>query len=61
VVVAAVRRGLAEPRADVVLDGGRLTIDWRTEASGGDGHVWMTGPVATAYAGAIDPDLLVEV
>ena len=40
--VAAVRRGLADRKVEVVLDGGRLTIEYRT-----DGSVMMTGPVAT--------------
>jgi diaminopimelate epimerase len=48
-LVAAVRRGLAERRADVILDGGKLTIEW-TEA----GRVLMTGPTATSFTGSID-------
>ncbi|MCA1941158.1 MAG: diaminopimelate epimerase [Caenispirillum bisanense] len=52
--VAAVRRGLTDRRVEVMLDGGPLTIEWR-EA---DGHVLMTGPVATAFAGSVDPSLL---
>lgn len=52
-LVAAVRRGLTERRAEVVLDGGSLTIEWRD-----DNHVLMTGPVALAYTGALDPSLL---
>lgn len=54
VLVAAVRRGLADRRAQVILDGGPLTIDWR-EA---DGHVLMTGPVATSFTGVLDESLL---
>ena len=45
-VVAAARRGLAARRAEVVLDGGSLEIDWRA-----DGHVHMTGPFATSFTG----------
>lgn len=52
--VAAVRRGLAERRVTVVLDGGPLVIEWR-EA---DGHVLMTGAVATSFSGTIHPSLL---
>jgi diaminopimelate epimerase len=52
-LVAAARRGLTERRATVVLDGGALEIFWRE-----DGHVEMTGPVATSFAGTLDPDLL---
>jgi len=55
VVVAAVRRGLvARGPVTVTLDGGPLLIDWRES----DGHVLMTGPVATAFAGVFDGSLL---
>lgn len=54
--VAAHRRGLADRKAEIRLDGGTLHIDWR-EA---DGHVLMTGPVATAFAGAVEIALLAE-
>jgi diaminopimelate epimerase len=43
------RRGLIGRRAAVVMDGGEVTIEWRQ-----DGHVLMTGPVATAFTGEID-------
>jgi len=53
-VVTAARRGIIPGRrARVVLDGGDLDIDWR-----GDGHVVMTGPVATSFRGEIDASLL---
>ncbi len=48
-VVNAHRRGLAARRATVLVDGGELEIEWRE-----DGHVLMTGPVATAFTGEID-------
>ncbi|MBM3531984.1 MAG: diaminopimelate epimerase [Alphaproteobacteria bacterium] len=48
-LVAAVRRGLVERRVIVVLDGGALEIEWLK-----DGHVIMTGPVATAFTGTFD-------
>lgn len=48
-LVNAHRRGLVGRSAEVIVDGGVLAIEWR-----GDGHVLMTGPVATAYAGSID-------
>lgn len=54
VLVAAVRRGLSERRADVILDGGPLTIEWRES----DGHVLMTGPVATSFTGILDESLI---
>lgn len=54
-VVAAVRRRLiARAPTTVRLDGGLLTIDWRTD----DDHVLMTGPVATAFTGTLDESLL---
>ncbi|WP_420563658.1 diaminopimelate epimerase [Thalassobaculum sp.] len=49
-VVAAARRGVIPGRsASVVLDGGVLDIAWRA-----DGHVEMTGPVATSFSGVLD-------
>ena len=50
-LVNASRRGLVGRRAEVVVDGGVLEIAWRD-----DGHVDMTGPVATAFEGHIDLD-----
>jgi diaminopimelate epimerase len=47
--VAAMRRGLAERKADVVLDGGTLTIEWSA-----DDHMLMTGPATLAYRGDVD-------
>lgn len=52
-LVAAARRGLTGRKAEVVLDGGTLTIEWLP-----DNHVLMTGPVALAYSGTLDPSLL---
>ncbi|MEO3433386.1 diaminopimelate epimerase [Inquilinus sp. CAU 1745] len=54
VAVAAVRRGVTGRAVEVVLDGGSLDILWREE----DGHVLMTGPVATSFRGVLSPDLL---
>lgn len=48
-LVNAHRRGLVGRRASVVVDGGVLEIAWRA-----DGHVLMTGPVATAFTGSVD-------
>jgi len=48
-LVAAARRGLTGRSADVILDGGRLTIDWLDNE-----HVRMTGTWAQSYAGEID-------
>ena len=48
--VAAHRRGLAERKVEVMLDGGALTIEWRES----DGHVLMTGPATLAFRGDVD-------
>jgi diaminopimelate epimerase len=48
-LVNAHRRGLVGRRATILMDGGALDIEWRA-----DGHVLMTGPVATAFAGTVD-------
>src|SRR5438309_397217 len=47
------RRGLADRRASVELDGGTLDILWRE-----DGHVIMTGPAAVSFEGTFEADLL---
>jgi diaminopimelate epimerase len=49
-MVAAHRRGLVGHKADVVLDGGTLTLEWAGEGK----PVFMTGPWAHAYRGDID-------
>lgn len=48
-LVNAARRGLTDRQASVEVDGGTLEIEWRA-----DGHVLMTGPVATSFTGEID-------
>lgn len=48
-IVNAARRGLTGRRATIELPGGALEMAWRE-----DGHVLMTGPVATAFRGEID-------
>jgi diaminopimelate epimerase len=48
-IVNAARRGLTGRHATVSLPGGDLWMEWRA-----DGHVLMTGPVATAFTGALD-------
>jgi len=45
-MVAAVRRKLTGRKAEIVLDGGSLFLEWRE-----DGHVMMTGPVAYVFEG----------
>lgn len=54
-LVAAARRGLTGRSAEVVLDGGRLRIEWLK-----DDHALMTGPVATSFTGTLDAALLAE-
>jgi diaminopimelate epimerase len=49
-LVAAARRGLTARRAEVIVDGGVLVIEWLA-----NGHVAMTGPVAIAFRGSFDP------
>lgn len=51
-LVAAARRNLTGRRADVVVDGGTLGIEWLDS-----GNVRMTGPWTLSYEGAIDLDL----
>jgi len=47
--VAAVRRGLTDRKATVVVDGGELVIDWDQA----NDHVLMTGPVEIERTGAL--------
>lgn len=47
-LVAGVRRGLLDPEARLVLDGGELEIAWRL-----DGHVLMTGDVEIEFEGRL--------
>lgn len=54
-LVAAARKGLTGRSAEIVLDGGRLHVDWLK-----DDHVLMTGPVATSFTGTLDGTLLGE-
>ncbi len=51
-LVAAARRGLTGRKAEVVLDGGTLSIEWLK-----DDHVLMTGPISLAFTGTLDPSL----
>jgi len=48
-LVAAARRGITGRKAEVVLDGGTLTIEWLP-----NNHVLMTGGWTTSYQGEID-------
>jgi diaminopimelate epimerase len=53
-MVNAHRRGLTGRTARISMPGGDLFMEWRA-----DGHVLMTGPVATAFTGQVDPGALV--
>jgi len=53
-LVSAVRRGLADRKASVLMPGGELTIEWRAD----DDHVLLSGPVEyerTAIVAIGDP------
>jgi diaminopimelate epimerase len=52
-MVAAARRDLTERAARIEVDGGMLDMVWRE-----DGHVEMTGPVATSFTGLLGDELL---
>jgi diaminopimelate epimerase len=52
--VAAIRRGLTGRKVELVLDGGKLEVEWREE----DGHVLMTGPTAMPFRGRVSLDKL---
>jgi diaminopimelate epimerase len=53
VLVNAVRRGLLDRRATMLLDGDALEIEWRA-----DDHVLMAGPVAHVFEGTLSPAFL---
>ena len=48
-LVNAHRRGLTARRAEVVMDGGTLDVEWRD-----DGRVLMAGPAATSFRGTVE-------
>jgi diaminopimelate epimerase len=49
-VAIAARRGLAPRTCEVVLDGGSLTVDWRTA----DDHICLTGAADFVFSGEVD-------
>lgn len=51
-LVAAVRRARADRRAEVILDGGSLALEWADD----DASVLMTGPVSSVFDGIISHD-----
>ena len=52
-LVASHRRGMCARRAYLTVDGGELIIEWRET----DGHVLMSGGVATVFSGILDESL----
>lgn len=52
-LVAAARKGLSGRKAEIILDGGSLFIEWQE-----DGNVMMRGPAAFVASGEINDDLL---
>ncbi|MFN3827235.1 MAG: diaminopimelate epimerase [Micavibrio sp.] len=48
-IVAAARRGLTGRKAEIVLDGGSLHMEWRAE----DGHILMKGPATYVFDGIL--------
>jgi diaminopimelate epimerase len=50
VAVASMLRGVADPRVEIELRGGTLTIEWQ----GPGKSVFMTGPAATVFTGEIE-------
>lgn len=48
-MVAAARRGLTGRKAEIILDGGSLMLEWRES----DNHVLMTGPVTDVFDGTL--------
>ncbi len=49
-LVAAVLNDRADRKADLLLRGGTLTIEWDAQTN----HVFMTGPAVTVFEGAIE-------
>jgi diaminopimelate epimerase len=52
-LVAANRRGMAGRKAEIVLDGGSLTVEWMK-----DDHVMLSGPVEVSFTGNLPRHLL---
>ena len=52
-LVAANRRGLAQRKAQIVLDGGTLLVEWLK-----DNHVILSGPAEVSFTGSLSRELL---
>ncbi len=53
VLVAAVQRDLTERKAEIILDGGSLFVEWLE-----NGHVVLSGPAAFSFSGEIADSLM---
>jgi diaminopimelate epimerase len=53
--VATARRGLADRKVTLAVDGGEMTADWR------DDGVWVGGPTAHVFDGVLRADVLAQV
>ena len=51
-LVACHRKGLIGRQAEIIVDGGTLSGDWREDG------VWLTGPTATVFEGVLDPSMI---
>ncbi|MEM8657874.1 MAG: diaminopimelate epimerase [Pseudomonadota bacterium] len=51
-LVACHRKGLCARTAEIIVDGGTLSGDWREDG------VWLTGPTARVFEGVLDPSML---
>ncbi len=51
-LTAAVLNGLAERKAEVELDGGRLIIEWSEK----NNHIYMTGPAEKVFSGVYEEE-----
>jgi len=50
-VVAGIRLGWLDPKVDVDMHGGKLTVEW---AGGPDDSVFLIGPATTVFEGEIE-------
>ena len=48
VLVAAVLNGLVEREADIILDGGKVHVEWNGQRTD---HVFLTGPAEKVFEG----------
>ena len=48
VAVAANLNGLSSKSSEIILDGGKLQIDWRE-----DNHIFMTGAAEKVFVGSV--------